>query len=158
MCDSGVVCLPGFIGKVGPRRPPTFAVVRPNSESLWRALVAFAPRLLSALLLISWTLIHSRSKSISRPFVSYPTVSPAVWGQCLVHTCCGEGSQTGMAAVCSGTTQFQTPLCLRLRYNISVVGNPWHSSIPLGIYACRPRRTENSCYNRGQCSCQEYFT
>lgn len=60
--------------------------------------------------------------------------------------------------VCSGTTQFQTPLCLRLRYNISVLGNPWHSGIPLGIYACMPRRTENSCYNRGLCSCQGYFT
>lgn len=49
-----------------------------------------------------------------------------------------------MAVACSGTTPFQTPLCLLVRYNIFVLGNPWHSSIPLGIYVCRPRRTENS--------------
>lgn len=51
VCDSRAVFLSGFNGRIWPGWPPTFAVTRPNPGSLWMAVVAFAPCLLSALLL-----------------------------------------------------------------------------------------------------------
>lgn len=144
MCDSSVVFSLALMAEYDLVDPPplhtnSLLQLRDQIQSAygWLFVVAFDLHLPSAFLLISPTLINSRSKSIYKPFVSHPTVSTAVWGRCLVHTCCGEGSRTGMAVVCSGTTQFQTPLCLQRRYNISVLGSPWHSSIPLRIYACR---------------------
>lgn len=53
-------------------------------------------------------------------------------GRCLVHTCCGEVKQTEMTHVCLVpvcTDGDQSPLCLEVRYNITVLGKPLHSSI-----------------------------
>lgn len=51
-----------------------------------------------------------KSCFILRSFVPYPVDDDDVddvWGRCLVHTCCGEGRQTGMTPACSGATLYR---------------------------------------------------